>query len=262
MQERHLNRKHYFLEQGKTTRQFVIPYIQEVCPIGHTTRVLEIGCGEGGNLIPFIELGCRVLGIDISEKKINHARQFTEEVLPGSKPEFICQDIYTVDPGETGLFDLVIMRDVIEHIPHQDHFIAHLKSFLSPGGRVFFGFPPWHMPFGGHQQMCRSRVLSKMPYFHLFPNFIYKAILRVFGEKEGTIKALLDTKSTGIGISKFENILSRQGYVFDRKTLWFINPNYQTKFGLKPRKQWPLIGAIPLLRDFVTTCYYCVVRSS
>ena len=29
-----------------------------------------MGCGEGGNLVPFAQLGCRVTGIDIAECRI------------------------------------------------------------------------------------------------------------------------------------------------------------------------------------------------
>ena len=54
-------------------------------------------------------------------------------------------------------FDLILLKDVIEHIPDQERVIPYLKEFLKPGGRVFFGFPPWYMPHGGHQQRRRVR---------------------------------------------------------------------------------------------------------
>lgn len=38
-------------------------------------------------------------------------------------------------------FDLIILKDVIEHIPNQEKFIPYIKQFLKPGGRIFFGFP-------------------------------------------------------------------------------------------------------------------------
>jgi len=64
---------------------------------------------------------------------------------------------------------------------------------------------------------------------------------------------------TGITIERFEDILQNTGYGALQKTLYFINPHYETKFGLKPRKQLSLISAIPYLRNFlITTCYYVV----
>jgi hypothetical protein len=62
-----------------------------------------------------------------------------------------------------------MLRDVIEHIPDQDRFFKHVRSYLQPDGVIFFGFPPWYMPFGGHQQVCHSKFLSKLPWFHPLP---------------------------------------------------------------------------------------------
>ena len=260
MQNRHSNSKLYFGEQGITTLKYVIPYIENVMPVNEKTEVLEIGCGEAGNLVPFIEMGCPVTGIDISEERINNAKSFISQILPESNPRFICEDIYNVDPQVVGKFDLIILRDVIEHIPNQEKFMNILKKFLKPEGHVFFGFPPWRMPFGGHQQICKSKFLSKLPFFHLLPKDLYRWILKIFGENEGKINLLMELRDTGISINRFNNIVKSQDFRFAKQTLYFINPNYQTKFGLKPRKLNPLIGSIPYLRDFFTTCYYSLIR--
>jgi len=73
MHERHTDRELYFREQAHTTRKHVIPFIETVMPVTPALSVLEIGCGEGGNLLPFLEVGCsRVTGIDLSEYKIEN----------------------------------------------------------------------------------------------------------------------------------------------------------------------------------------------
>ena len=33
-------------------------------------NILEIGCGDGGNLLPFTELGCNTTGVDLSAGRI------------------------------------------------------------------------------------------------------------------------------------------------------------------------------------------------
>ena len=83
------------------------------------------------------------------------------------------KDIYQVDIEKdlNGLFDIIVLKDVIEHIHDQAKLIGWMKNFLKPGGIVFFGFPPWYMPFGGHQQMCHSKI-SRLPYIHLLPRGI------------------------------------------------------------------------------------------
>ena len=79
MQDRHINREKYFEEQSFTTREYVIPYIEEVLPIDSKTRILEIGCGEGGNLAPFLDLGCKIVGVDMNQNKINNANTFFKD---------------------------------------------------------------------------------------------------------------------------------------------------------------------------------------
>lgn len=260
MQDRHTNRKRYFKEQSMTVDKYVIPFISEVKPITPETTILEIGCGEGGNLVPFLEMGCnRIVGIDISEKKVNNAAAFFKEIPNGERIEFMCEDIYNSDPKELGQFDVLIMRDVIEHIYNQEKFMGFVKRFLKEDGVFFLGFPPWYNPFGGHQQMCKSKILSKTPYFHILPRPIYKAILKAFGEPERKINNLLATKDTGISIERFERILKTEGYRVPKKEYYFINPNYETKFGLQPRVSWGWIQAIPFFRNFVTTACYFVV---
>jgi 2-polyprenyl-3-methyl-5-hydroxy-6-metoxy-1,4-benzoquinol methylase len=157
-------------------------------------------------------------------------------------------------------FDLIILKDVIEHIPNQEKFIPYIKQFLKPGGRIFFGFPPWYMPHGGHQQICKSKFLGFLPYFHILPKFLYKGILKVFGESNSTIIELLEIKDTGISIERFERIVKNSGYQIEQKQPYLINPIYLDKFGWKPRKQFAIINHIPLIRNFLTTCVYYVIR--
>ena len=259
MQERHRNRKQYFLEQADTTAKFVIPYIEQVMPVTPSSRILEIGCGEGGNLVPFIQRGCDVVGVDINKGQVENAKVFVAEHCPSDKVQLLAENIYNVSPEQIGTFDVIMLRDVIEHIPDQATFMKHLKAFLKPEGKVFFGFPPWCMPFGGHQQVCSHKLLNKLPYFHLLPKRLYIGILKAFGEPEGNINELTDIKETGISINRFQRIVRQNGYKTDLQTFYLINPNYETKFGLKPRKQFKLIQSIPVLRDFFTTCLYCII---
>ena len=132
-----------------------------------------------------------------------------------------------------------------------------VKKFLAPKGVFFLGFPPWHNPFGGHQQMCNSRFLSKLPYFHILPKALYKLILKIFSESNSVIDGLLEIKDTAITIERFQKILRTEKYHVKRKVFYFINPNYEVKFGLRPKRAWKLISSIPFLRNFIiTTNYY------
>ena len=257
MQKRHKNKKQYFNEQGLTSQKFVVPFISDLVKIESETAVLEIGCAEAGNLKPFVDMGCKATGIDISCSRIELANEFYKNHKNRQNLTLICEDIYKVNPDKK--FDVIIMRDVIEHIPNQEIFMAFAKNFLKPDGKFFLAFPPWQNPFGGHQQVCKSKLLSVLPWFHLFPQSIYKLILKALGERADTIEGLMEIKDTGISIERFERILKQENYKIDKRVFYFINPNYETKFGLKPRKQSKLISSIPWIRNFFTTAMYYVV---
>ncbi len=263
MQERHQDRKKYFEEQGLTTEKFVIPNLEEFIDISPNSRILEIGCGEGGNLTPFIERKCEVVGVDINEGQIEKAVAYTKENYSNANVTFIASDIYDLTPSELGVFDVIMMRDVIEHIYDQEKFMHFVKGFLKPQeGKFFLGFPPWYMPFGGHQQIAHSRWASKIPYYHILPKPLYYGILKAFGENEGTIQALDEIKDTGISIERFKKIIRSENYRIDKFDYYLINPNYETKFGLKPRKLWSPLSKIPGVRNFYTTCIYCILSTS
>jgi SAM-dependent methyltransferase len=225
--------------------------------------VMDIGCGDGGVLVPFLEKGCFGTGIELDLLKSEFAKKHLADFIAKGHCEIVNQNIYEEEAlaAYQGKFDLIILKDVIEHIPGQDKFIPYLKKFLKPGGYVFFGFPPWFMPHGGHQQVCKSKFLSVLPWFHLLPAPLYRSVLRIGGESEPVINELLEIKDTGITIERFERLVTKSGYTIPLKKHFLINPIYQYKFGWKPRQQWGLISAIPYVRDFVTTCVYYLIRN-
>lgn len=259
MQTRHTDRRSYFNELAVTSEKYYIPYIAQKGSLKARARVLEIGCGEGGNLAPFARLGCDVTGVDIVPMRIEQARAFfAEDGLGGT---FVCSDIFKADADlNFGGYDLVLCHDVIEHIPFKDRFLQRVNQLLAPGGRAFFGFPAWQMPFGGHQQICRSRFCSHAPFIHLLPVPLYRALLRTCGVKEKDVAELLSIKECRQTIENFQRTARRQGLKTVNRQCWLINPHYETKFGLRPRRLWPLIAAIPYVRNYFSTSVFYLLE--
>lgn len=258
MHERYQNRKLYFDEQAYTTEKYVIPFIANKKLIDKNSRILEIGCGEGGNLKPFMDIGCYCMGIDLNDAQIQNAVSFYENHANKNNLRLQSADIYTINPSEYQA-DIIMLRDVIEHIHNQEKFMQFVKQFLQPDGVIFFAFPPWYMPFGGHQQVCKGKI-SKVPYFHIFPTNIYKKILEMNKVDEKGINDLLEIKETGITIERFERIAKRENFQILLKEYYFINPNYEIKFNLKPRKSLPLFRSIPYIRNFYITSGYYLLK--
>lgn len=250
-----------FDQQVENSTNYVMPFIEHTHTINKDTTVLEIGTAEGGVLKPFMDRGAKCVGVDLDLGRIKLATGFLQDYINAGKLEVLCQNIYEDDflSRFKAAFDIIILKDVIEHVPEQGKFVPYLKNFLKPGGQIFFGFPPWYMPFGGHQQVLMSKWASKLPYYHILPKFIYKGMLQLAGEHPLTIKELMEIKETQITIEQFERIVKNSGLKVVMKQHYLINPIYKYKFGLQPRTQWAPITHIPFLRNFITTCVYYTV---
>lgn len=232
---------------------YVIPFIN--LQTDQKLHVCEIGCGEAGVLKAFLDKGHTGVGIELYESRAVIAKENLADEIAAGRAEIINKNVYDIDPiKDVHLkFDLIVLKDVIEHIPDQTRFLNKLHDLLKPGGRVFFAYPPWWMPFGGHQQLCKSKLLSKLPWFHLLPKAIYSAVLKSFGESEATITNLMEIKETGITIERMHQIIGENNFKAFKETYWVTNPIYVKKFNIKPIKS---IVNIPYLRNFYVTAHY------
>lgn len=254
MQKRHTDRLQYFYELAYTSEHFLMPYLCRFTDLCKPKAILEIGCGDGGNLLPFARLGHDVTGVDISVDRIRDAISFFEKENVVAR--FICRDVFCLDEFDS-CFDLIICHDVIEHITRKQELLFNIKRLMKPDGILFIAFPAWQMPFGGHQQICHNRMLSHIPFIHLLPTPLYKRLLTHSGESADCIKELISIKSTKTTIESFEGLIPQSGLCIIDRLLFLINPHYKAKFGLRPRILPAPFSRIPYLRNFFTTgCFY------
>lgn len=258
----HKDKQTYIKYQHDNAVSYVIPFIERKLQLKENYRVMEIGCAEGGVLKAFVEQGCHGTGVELQPKRYELAMELLKKEREEGKVKLVNKDIYEVDIEKelNGQFDLIVLKDVIEHIHDQDKILRKLRDFLLPEGHIFFGFPPWQMPFGGHQQIAKHKILSRLPYYHLLPMRLYKAVLRSFGEKEQNVDNLAEIKETGISIERFQRLLKKHNYSIQEREFYLINPIYKYKFNLSARVQHSAIASIPYLRNYLTTCVYYLVR--
>lgn len=257
----HKDKGRYFSMQKEVASDFIITYLETLGIGSEKMHVLEIGCAEAGVLSAFIDKGHTGLGIELSEGRVKLAKQFLKEEIASGQVDIIQENIYDIDPDKDldRKFDLIILKDVIEHIPEQERFIPALRKFLNPGGKVFLAFPPWYMPFGGHQQLCTSKLLGKLPWFHLMPMKAYLGFLKMMGEPANKIEGLREIKETGISIERMVKLSRISDYKIIDKKFWLFNPIYKYKFNLRPRKVFSPLTVIPGVRNFYTTALYIVI---
>ena len=258
MQNRHTDRMLYFSESAHTSEKYYMPYIRRHIVINASSEILEAGCGEGGNLYPFATLGCHVTGIDISINRIRQANQFYAD-MKGLHYDFINSDMFGHDFNGKK-FDLIICHDVIEHISQKANLLNFFADNLKQEGVTFLAFPPWQMPFGGHQQICHNKLISATPFIHLTGKNVYRSILSAAGERPECIDELLYIRQTRLTIEEFNRLLEPSGLEMADSVSWFISPAYEQKFRLKPRQTWRWIDKLPYVRNFFTTSFFCILK--
>ena len=248
--EFHKDRNIYFNLQKDNCEKFIIPFIEKHKKIDSSLKVLEVGCKDGGVLLPFLNRGCHITGVEISADELVKTKERFAKEIENNEAEFIASDIHDFDSSKKK-YDIIILKDVIEHVFGHEELIIKLKSLLSDEGVIYFGYPPWQNPFGGHQQVADHKLLSRLPYYHLLPNFLYLGVLKLVNDN--SVKYLKMTKETRISIEKFRRIIKNNDLTLLEENLYLVSPMYEAKFGLKPRKQFSIISAIPYLRNFFTT---------
>jgi SAM-dependent methyltransferase len=92
-------------------------------------RLLEVGCGEGGNLRLLSVDRPGTIGVDLSRAKVGWAKK----KLAGAA--FLCSDAVRL-PFRDGTFDVVLCRDVLHHVRAKRDVVAELFRVCGSHGRV------------------------------------------------------------------------------------------------------------------------------
>jgi len=102
--------------------------------------ILEIGCGIGTFtklLLGYVKKGGSVLGVDISKTNVSIA---TKE-LGSANASFVVSDM--TDFKVEKKFDYIVMLDVLEHIPVEQHqsLFKIFRACLKDNGTIFINIP-------------------------------------------------------------------------------------------------------------------------
>jgi len=92
-------------------------------------NLLEIGSAKGFFLSKAKERGYKVYGIELNKKNAELSRQLVGNTVSEVDLFEAC--------FEAGKFDVIYMRDVIEHVPNPQPFFSELNRIAKPGALMF-----------------------------------------------------------------------------------------------------------------------------
>ncbi len=99
-------------------------------------KMLDVGCGAGGNLKTLQDQGWEPHGIEISEIAAAHARGLTKGQIHTG--------IVESAPFPPGAFDLVLMSHSLEHFPSPVETLRRIRRFLKEDGLLVIHVPNVH----------------------------------------------------------------------------------------------------------------------
>ena len=175
------NWKDYYWDyQFILAKEYYIPLLKKWNYIFLNKKILDIGCGNGGFTSAFGEY-CNITGIDI--KSFPWKKNKNVSYMP--------YDIFTEPKKINTDFDLIIMRDVIEHIPIQKklNFINKALEYGKDNSKLLITFPPFYSPFGLHQQVLLKSIIKYIPFLSSISPKILIPILKILNENPKSIKA-------------------------------------------------------------------------
>jgi SAM-dependent methyltransferase len=172
-------------------RQIITDLLYQFCSL--PCKILEVGCGTGGNLTMLRQFGeLKAFEMDPSALEMAHQKGVNDVTLTlGVCPDYI--------PYEGEQFDLICLFDVLEHIKEDQKTLVQLKKYLKPQGKIIITVPAYSWLFGPHDQLLQHHrryslaglkkvihhsglKIQKISYFNtfLFPIAVINRLIEQF----------------------------------------------------------------------------------
>ncbi len=246
--------EYYWTYQNILAKKYLIPMLEAEGIFPDGKKVFEIGCGSGGVIEAFAERSAKAVGLDI--------QPFEYERLGTKRVQYITANIFdeNVRFKYADQYNLIIFRDVIEHIVKKQKILRTCNDLLAPGGYILMTFPPFYSPFGAHQQVFSKRFLSRLPYVQFLPRSMYLKFVRwIENGNEAAYRVAEEISESKTTIGGLKRELHLSTFEIVREHDFLIRPSFEIRYGLKPLKAtW--LGRIPLLREVVIMGVYLILR--
>jgi len=123
-------------------RRAIVASLLRSSGLPEDARILDLGCGTGGNLAMLSAFG-QMVGAELDE----HAAQLARE--RGLAP-IVCGKLPDGLPLDTGIFHCVTLLDVLEHIDDDRATLEAVNRLLVPAGQLLITVPAFPFLWGAH----------------------------------------------------------------------------------------------------------------
>lgn len=131
--------------------------------------MLDLGVGSGGISVSFSKLNFNVKGLDVNKDYLDLAKKRSE--YHKTKLELKEWDGVNI-PYDSETFSLVLIMDILEHVPDPHQLIKEICRVLKPGGICFFCTENKYSPV-----FLIGDPHYGIPLLTLFPRFIRNFII-------------------------------------------------------------------------------------
>lgn len=212
-----------------------------------------MGCGPGGCAIALAEtLQVPVTGIDLKEESIFAGCKAAADA--GIASQFHVSDVLQDEiPGDA--YGLILMCDVIEHLPNFQIALERLRPKLDADGYLYVSFPPWLGPYAGHHHNAKSAVRF-MPYLHVVaPSLFLKLLHRWEPMRKDWLADMRQIAANRLTMHKFEVAARLSGWKIEHTKTYLLRPAF-FRMGL-PTVPNGWLGRLPWIGECITTgCEY------
>jgi SAM-dependent methyltransferase len=150
-------------------RRRIVDHLLSRLPLNQQTKILEIGCGTGGNLQLLSRYG-QVFGVEMDEDARRLAKQRSSSpILPGSLP-------YDIPfPGD--LFDFIILMDVLEHVKEDQESLLKVRERVRNEGYIVITVPAFQFLWSRHDDLHHhKRRYTKNSLYNLIQKAGYNIV--------------------------------------------------------------------------------------